>query len=363
MHSRVTAGSTGEDSIIVEWHDHITVFNTSWLRGEDIAQLPTELTDPFKRQSWDSSFNPPEHVFREGKQEANCEAWTGDLLRYGALLIHDVPNTHVGMRAVLQTFGPLHQRIHPVDIFKLRVGYASGELLDKGAYGKDPLAAHTDGSENQVVSRIEAFLCQEYSAPEGDTVSLISDGLRIAEEFYSEHPKEYKLLSDTNLRIGRLRLTTEEECPEEDQRIYQRHSVVKTPVIITDDTGYPSKVRLRHNKHIGLELTGANQEAYLAYYRAYKLFQDKLNDRSKQARFTLRGGTLLLFDNHRVCHGRDKIFPSTTRSMLGAYVSDEVFESRYRLMLTQQSRLEPRWAYGCTTATMEALANRFLPHS
>ena len=354
-------GSTGEDSVIVEWNDHITEFNTSWLRGEDVAQLPLELTRPFKRESWDSSFNPPEHVFKDGQHETNCQAWIRDLLRYGALLIHDVPNNHEGMRAVMQTFGPLHQRIHPTNIFSLKVGYASGELLDKGAYGKDPLSAHTDGCENQSVARIEAFLCLNYSALEGDTVSLICDGLKIAEEFCNEHPEEYKLLSNTNLRIGRLRLTTEEECPDQDQRIYQRNSLVRTPVIIPDENGYPSKVRLRHNKHVGLELSAPDQDTYLAYYRAYKLFQDKLNDPSKQARFTLRSGTLLLFDNHRVCHGRDRIFPSTTRSMLGAYISEEVFESRYRLLLTQQSRLEPKWAYGCSTASLEALANRFLP--
>ena len=57
--------------------------------------------------------------------------------------------------------------------------------------GKDPLAIHTDSSENRRVSRIEAFLCQEYSAPEHDTVSLITGGLKIAEEFHNEHTEEY----------------------------------------------------------------------------------------------------------------------------------------------------------------------------
>ena len=353
------AGGTADESVCVEWNDHTTEFNASWLRGEDITQLPSGLTGQLQKQPWDASFKPPEHEFKKGQHDTNCEVWIRDLLRYGALLIHNVPPNHDGMRAVMQTFGPIHQRIHPTYIFSLKVGYSSGELLDKAAYGKDPLAAHTDGCENQVVSRIEAFLCREYSAPEGDTVSLISDGLKVAEEFRNEHPEEYKLLSSTELRLARFRLTTEEECPDEDQRIYQRHSVVWTPIIITDQSGCAKQVRLRHNKHVGLELSGADQEALQAYYKAYKLFHDKLNEPSKQARFTLRSGTLLLFDNYRVCHGRDKIYPSTTRSMVGAYISNEIFQSRYRLMLTQQAHLEPKWAYGCSTATMEALANRF----
>jgi len=45
-----------------------------------------------------------------------------------------------------------------------------------------------------------------------------------------------------------------------------------------------------HNKHVGLDLSGSNQEAYLAYYKAYKLFHDKLNDPRNLASFTLRSG-------------------------------------------------------------------------
>ena len=241
-------GGTADESVCVEWDDHITEFNTSWLRGEDITQLPSQLTGQLHRQPWDASFNPPEHEFKEGQHDANCEAWTRDLLRYGALLIHNVPTTRDGIRAVLQSFGPLHQRTHPTYIFTLKVGHASGELLDKSAYGKDPLAAHTDNCEYQDVPRVEGFLCQEYSAPEGDTVSLIIDGLRVAEEFHNEHPEEYKLLSSIPLRIARFRLTTEEECPDEDQRIYQRHCVISAPVIKTDESGRPEMLRVRHSK-------------------------------------------------------------------------------------------------------------------
>ena len=361
IRSLLYTGRSLEESISVEWSDHVSEFNASWLRGEDVAQLPTELTGQLSMQPWDGSFKPPEHVYKEGCHDSNCEAWMRDMRRYGAILIHNVPPNRNGLRAVMQTFGPLKQRIHPTYIFTLKVGHASGEALDKGAYGKDPLAAHTDGSEHQVVARLEAFLCQQYSAPEGDTVSLITDGLKVAEEFCKEYPEEYKLLSTNQLRIGRFRLASEEECPEEDQRIYQRHSIVSTPIIITDEDGSPERIRLRHNKHVGFALSNTDQEAYLAYYKAYKLFQDKLNDPANQSRFILRSGTLLLFDNYRICHGRDMIFPSTTRSMIGAYISDEVFQSRYRLLLTKQSRLEPKWVYGCSTTTMEALADRFHP--
>ena len=89
----------------------------------------------------------------------------------------------------MNTFGPLDQRLHPSYIFKLRVGYSAGELLDKGAYGKDALPVHTDSSDYELPSRCEAFLCQEYSALQGDTFSLVSDGLKVAEQFRKEYPE------------------------------------------------------------------------------------------------------------------------------------------------------------------------------
>ena len=353
--------TNGEEMVRVEWNDHVSDFNTSWLRGEDIAHLPAGLIGQLSTQQWGAGFHPPEHKYVEGHHDANCAAWISDLLCYGVILIHGVPPNHDGMRGVMNTFGPLDQRLHPSYIFKLRVGYSAGELLDKGAYGKDALPVHTDGSDYELPPRCEAFLCQEYSALQGDTFSLVSDGLKVAEQFRKEYPEEYKLLSTTPLRVGRFRLSTEEECPQEDKRIYQRHSVYWSPIIVPDEDGHPKQIRLRHNKHLGLSLINQNQDSIKTYYRAYKLFHDKLNEPANLARFTLRPGMLLLFDNYRVCHGREKIFPSTTRSMLGAYVSDEVLQSRYKLMLTKQSRLDPKWVHGCSTPTVEALANRFLP--
>ena len=364
IHNTATSTGSGnplEENVRVEWSDHVSEFNASWLRGEDVAQLPTELTEPFPKQSWDAKFNLPQHDYAEGCHDANCEAWTKDLCRYGALLINGVPPNYAGLRGILQTFGPIRQRFHPTNVFTLRVGFTDGEELDKEAYGLGPLAMHIDGSEYVVPSRVETFLCQEYSAPEGDTVSVITDGLRAAKEFSEENPEEYKLLSTIPLRYGRFRLTTEENCPEEDVRTYHRHSVISSPLIVTDNEGQPEMLRVRHSKHVGLSLSDADQETSLAFYKAYNLFRKKLDDPAKQARFILCPGTALLFDNYRICHGRDSIFPSTTRSMIGAYVSNEVYQSRYRLVLSQHSRLEPRWLFGCSTATIEALAQRFLP--
>lgn len=345
----------------MEWSDYVSEFNTSWLRGEDINQLPAELLGQPSRQSWGWGFSPPQHDYNEDCHDTNCKAWIEDLHRYGVLILNGVPPNKEGLKSVVHTIGPLNQRLHPTNIFRIKNNYTSGELVDQVSYGLDALDAHTDGVETQSVTKVGAFLFLQYSAPKQDTYSIVADGLRVAEEFQKEFPEEYRLLSTLPQRYGRLRLLTEEDCPEEDVRIYQRHTVVRYPVIGTNQDGSPKNICLRHIKHIGLELSGADEESFIAYYKAYKLFQDKLNDPRNQARFVMRRGMLLLFDNHRICHGRTKIFPSTTRSMIGTHISEEFYQSRYRLLLSQKSRLEPKWVIGCSTKTLEALANRFLP--
>ena len=70
----------------------------------------------------------------------------------------------------------------------------------------------------------------------------------------------------------------------------------------------------------------------------------------------LRPGTLVVFDNMRVLHGRSAVHPRTSRVVHGAYIADEVWRSRCRIINGQKSGLEDRWLRGCTDEALQALA-------
>ena len=311
-------------------------------------------------QFWDSSFEPPHHVYKEGQPHENCKVWMKDLRKFGILLLHGVPPTKDGYYQVMHTIGPLTQRIGPTNFFTIRSGFEVGEAVDRG-YGSNALEGHTDACERECPARLEAFLCLEHSAPEHETytVSSFSDGLKVAEDLRRENPEAYGLLSSIPVKFGRLRLTTEEECPKEDVRIYQRNSVVNSPIIITGRNGHPIQVRQRYNKYAGLDLSSVNEELIMAYFKANAHFQQKVDDPTNQIRLILQPGDMVLFDNYRIFHGRGMVYPNTTRKMLASYVDNEVYESRYRLLLGEQSGMELKWVYGCSTASLEALAYRF----
>ena len=55
-----------------------------------------------------------------------------------------------------------------------------------------------------------------------------------------------------------------------------------------------------------------------------------------------------MFDNLRTLHGRSAVHPTTSRVVHGAYIAEEVWRSRCRIINGQKSGLEEKWVFGCT---------------
>ena len=96
----------------------------------------------------------------------------------------------------------------------------------------------------------------------------------------------------------------------------------------------------------------------MKYYDAYKKLQMLLADPNYKQGVVLRPGMMLVFDNYRMCHGRSEIDPSTHRVLKSAYVSEDSWHNRWRLLLGQRSGLDTIWLYGCTDEALAVLAQR-----
>ena len=94
------------------------------------------------------------------------------------------------------------------------------------------------------------------------------------------------------------------------------------------------------------------------YYDAYGKLQTMLADPKYIQEFVLRPGMMLVFDNFRVCHGRSEIHDSTHRVLKLAYIGEDVWRNRWRLMLAQKSGLDAKWLFGCSDEALTALAQR-----
>ena len=72
-------------------------------------------------------------------------------------------------------------------------------------------------------------------------------------------------------------------------------------------------------------------------------------------------GQVLVVNNWRVLHGRTGIWnPSLKRSLLGAYLEEESFRCRRRILLGEQTGMSDLWLMGCSDLALEILAERML---
>ena len=112
-------------------------------------------------------------------------------------------------------------------------------------------------------------------------------------------------------------------------------------------------------KDVGLSLVTEHDDNFIIkYYSAYKKLQALLADPKYKQGFVLRPGMMLVFDNHRLCHERSEIDPSTHRVLKSSYVGEDSWCNRWRLMLGEMSGLDTKWLYGCTDEALAVLAQR-----
>ena len=103
------------------------------------------------------------------------------------------------------------------------------------------------------------------------------------------------------------------------------HLMSSRPVFRHDQTGELVQVSFNNGDRAPFLLEPDEQRAF---YDALRAFEDLANDERLQWRHVLAPGEAMLFDNWRVLHGRKAY--SGTRTLCGAYLNHEDFESRLR---------------------------------
>ena len=256
----------------------------------------------------------------------------------------------------MHKIGPLRQRYHPTDVFTL-ITQQKKVAVDIHAYGAKTLGAHTDTSYYKMPARIESFLCLEYSAPKKDTVNYFVDSYRVIEDLRHEDPETFHILTTTKLRQGRRRTEVEEPCDLLDKTMYEWDTYIDTTPIIMEGNKV-KRPQFLFGKHGGYPMHSHTDDHMKKFFRACQVLQERLDDPKYLHYCILTPGTLTVFDNHRVCHGRLGIDPSTKRCVVGCYLADEVWNSRWRLILGKRSGLADRWLYSCTDKALEVLSQR-----
>lgn len=182
------------------------------------------------------------------------------------------------------------------------------------AFTAGALEMHTDLPADTLAPGVQLLHCMANNVEGGD--SLFLDGAAVAEAFRQTNPEDFALLVAHAIPFAY-------EHAGYDYRAHQR-------VIELDQDGAVSGVTI--SQHLA-DVFDLPQPVLDAYYPAFRRFLRRLRDPAYLNRFRLNAGECIVFDNHRIVHGREAYTAeSGERRLRGCYLDTGELRSAYRIL-------------------------------
>lgn len=301
------------ESLHIDWSEgeHRSVFCHQWLRDHAYSgNLRQRQSSTY--QSWNSSFinNIPEADNNDVMQDDKALFdWMTALDRDGLAIIRNMPITDEAVVDIAQRIDYLRRTNFGVTFNVISVPNPINL-----AYTSIALPLHTDLANQEVPPGYQFLHCLANDSEGG--ASVFVDGLRVLEDLRGECPEDFQLLAKYAIPF---------RFHDNEHDIRQHH-----PVINLNTFG--EIVEIKYNAHLA-DIFDLPEEIMHEYYLAYRNLMARLRDPRYTIKLMLQGGDMVVFDNRRVMHGRDKFDPSTgTRHLRGCYVDRSEFQSRLRVL-------------------------------
>ena len=305
----------------IEWNDHHrSQYEMAWLdKNRPISAnlghnniYPAEwLAD---RVTWDASseLDLPPFAFDQIMQEESvlAEAFA-QIRKVGFAVVKGIPVTREDSINLIQRFGPRGYAIR--ETYFGRVFEMTGNLehSDMG-YATGDLHAHIDGTYYDDTPRLIVFHLLAFNGTGGKT--LMVDGLHIAEKLRAENPKAFETLTQVNVPCQFI----ENGC----------YYLAAAPTIrLHPITGEIVQFRFNNEDRAEMHLP---LEQMHDFYQAYRALTVHVRDDANKRWIQQEPGMMVFVDNWRVMHGRSGF--SGHRHLLGAYVSNEDFVNKQRIL-------------------------------
>jgi len=304
------------DSLRIEWagEDHVTHMPLAWL--EAYAQ-GTRRPDPadLPRKAWYGDHYPDVARFTHAQlmsDKAAVRAWIEALLVEGVSVVGDMPDTDAGLTGLAELIGQVRPTFFGT-YFDVRTHINPTNT----AYTASALELHTDTPAEEHAPGVQ-FLHMRANTVEGGR-NLFGDGVAAANDFRTIDPEGFRLLAETDVPFY---------CEHDtyDMRSYQR-------IIELDQYGEVEGLTI--SQHM-LDIVDLPQTLLDKWYPAFCRFGKLLQDDKYIMRFTLKAGECIVFDNHRIVHGR-AAYSATSgeRYLRGCYTDRAEMRSSYRALVSE----------------------------
>lgn len=238
------------------------------------------------------------------------------LHRYGFVRIEGVPASEAATEAACRRIAALRGTLYGEGMWRTEVLPGGG---NDTAYSTIPLPAHVDGCYMSDPPGLQAFHCLRADPTGGHT--LLVDGLAVAESLRAAHPDTFNALAATPLQYHHT------------DSVHQLRAW-HTPIALDPLTGAVTGIRFNNDDRAPVALPskalGDVPVSMPALYVHIRRMLAALRSPAHELWMPLRPGTLLIFDNQRILHGRSGFSGASGRILSGAYVGRDEWQSRFR---------------------------------
>lgn len=159
---------------------------------------------------------------------------------------------------------------------------------------------------------MQVFHCLHHDGTGGE--NFLIDGFKVAVKIKREDPEAFNRLTTTVVGA--------------EYKEAGRHHKYAMPLINLDNvTG--DLVQVRYNMDDRTPLNTVAADKIRDFYRDLKLLSNELRSEVNQIMFKLKPGTICIFDNWRLLHGRQAY--TGNRIMAGCYIQRTEFQSALRI--------------------------------
>ena len=309
---RPIKASIENDQLLIDWSEqgHHSEFLGSWLRTHAYSG-DLKLNGQPTSKSWDGAFlNQINRVNYSDLIQDNgaLYEWMKRLDQDGLSLVQGMPSTQTALNEVTNRIDYQRQTNFGVT-FEVKTEPNPINL----AYTSLALPLHTDLSNQETPPGYQFLHCLANESSGGE--SIFADGFRILEDLREQNSGYFELLANYAVPF---------RFHDDDHDIYHHH-----PIINLDHRG--NIIELKYNAHLASTFD-LPEDVMHDYYLAYRELMARV--RSVKYRITLKltEGTMAVFDNRRVLHGREAFEPMGKRHLRGCYVDRTEFQSRLRVL-------------------------------
>ena len=305
-----------DNNLQIEWaaDGHKTRYDLKWLEIYGEGERRHDPAD-LQRRAWYSDhydemarFSHSE-LMADKRQVAN---WIESLLVDGVAIVTDMPDSNEGLTELVRLIGHVRPTFFG-DFFDVRTHMKPTNL----AYTAKALEMHTDTPAEDIAPGVQFLHCRANSVEGG--ANLFLDGVAVANDLKNEFPDDFKLLSETDIPYY---------CEHDTYDMRSRQRVIEL-----DESGQVSGVTI--SQHMA-DIFDLPQRFLDLYYPAFCRFGRMLQSDRYMMRFRLNATECIVFDNHRIVHGRSAYSATSgERYLRGCYADRGEMRSTYRALKTE----------------------------